>query len=113
MNEACTAKNLHQTFGGTEKLIRAANKWWSKTSKNIDWENPGEEVTQPLLDLFHYVKVAVTLMHPIAPTGSEKVRRHLNIGSELWSWENIFTPLGSMVEEGHSFIEVPPRTDFY
>ena len=33
-------------------------------------------------------------MHPIAPTGSEKVRRHLNIGSELWSWENIFTLLG-------------------
>ena len=107
------SKNLHQTFGGTEKLIRSANKWWSKTSKNIHWDNPGEEVIQPLLDLFHYVKVAVTLMHPIAPTGSEKVRQHLNIGPELWSWDNIFTPLGSMVEEGHSFVEVPPRTDFY
>lgn len=106
-------KNLHQTFGGTEKLIRAANKWWSKTSKNIDWDNPGEDVIQPLLDLFHYVKVAVTLMHPIAPRGSEKVRHHLDVGPEFWSWDNIFSPLGSMLDEGHSFVEVPSRTDFY
>lgn len=107
------SKNLHQTFGGAEKLIRGANKWWSKTSKNINWDSPGDEVIQPLIDLFHYVKVATTLMHPIAPTGSEKVRHHLNVGSELWSWENIFKPLGELIDSEHSFVEVPPRTDFY
>ena len=110
-NEVCIVKNLHQTFG--RQAHPAANKWWSKTSKNIDWDNPGEDVHQPLLDLFHYVKVAVSLMHPIAPTGSEKVRRHLNIGPELWSWEHIFKPLSELIDNDHSFIEVPPRTDFY
>ena len=52
-------------------------------------------------------------MHPIAPTGSEKVRHHLNIGPELWSWEHIFKPLSELIDNDHSFIEVPPRTDFY
>ena len=109
------SKNLHQTFGTAEKLIRNANKWWSKRSKEIDWENPGKSVTQPLIDLFHYVKVAVMLMHPIAPLGSEKVRHHLNVSEHLWSWEHIFEPIYGLIDdsETHHMIHVPPRTDFY
>jgi methionyl-tRNA synthetase len=109
------SKNLHQTFGGAEKLIRGANKWWSKTSKEIDWDNPNDSVKQPLIDLFHYVKVSVMLMHPIAPMGSEKVRHHLNVGEDLWSWTQIFEPIYGLLEDAsqHTLIEVPPRTDFY
>ncbi len=109
------SKNLHQTFGGAEKLIRSANKWWSKTSKDIDWERPGDSVSQPLIDLFHYVKVTTMLMHPIAPQGAEKVREHLNVNPSLWSWDTIFEPLYVHMEnpETHCLKEVPPRSDFF
>ena len=87
------SQNLHQTFGNAEKMIRRANKWWSKISRSIDWENPSDEVHQPLIDLFHYVRVATVLMHPIAPTGAERVLTFLNMDEQFWSWEHIFEPI--------------------
>ena len=107
--------NLHQTFGAAEKMIRQANKWWSKTSKDIDWNNPGDSANQPLIDLFHYVRIATVLMHPIAPSGAEKVLEHLNLDDRFWSWEHIFSPMTVFMDDPttHQFVEVPPRTDFF
>jgi methionyl-tRNA synthetase len=109
------SQNLHQTFGNAEKMIRRANKWWSKISRSIDWDNPGDEVNQPLIDLFHYVRVATVLMHPIAPTGAERVLSHLNMDERFWSWEHIFESNHFFVNDPyeHQLVEVPPRTDFF
>lgn len=108
-------KNFHQAFGHAEKLIRSANKLWAKESKTIDWSNPGEELTQPLVDLFHYLRVSLVLMHPIVPEGTEKILDYLQLPESFWSWEYIFEPITFFMEDpqDHSCKALPPRTDFF
>ena len=68
-----------------------------------------------MTDLFHYVRIAAILVHPIAPRGSELIREYFGIGEEFWSWERIFDPLESFVGDvtKHSFRELPPHFDFF
>jgi methionyl-tRNA synthetase len=68
-----------------------------------------------VIDAFHMVRVAVTLLHPIAPIGAEKVREELGVDERLWSWEYIFEPLQFFFADGsaHRFAELPPKADFY
>jgi methionyl-tRNA synthetase len=70
---------------------------------------------QAVIDAFHMVRVAVTLLHPIAPIGAEKVRAQLGVDERLWSWEYIFEPLPFFFADGarHKFAELPPKADFY
>ena len=109
------SKNLHQSFSHAEKLIRAGNKKWSKESKSLDWDNPGEDLIQPLVDLFHSLRVALILMHPIVPEGTEKVLEYLKLPDSFWRWEHVFEPITFFMEDpqNHSCKELPPRTDFF
>jgi methionyl-tRNA synthetase len=59
------------------------------------------------------VRVAVTLLHPVAPVGTEKVREQLGVGPELWDWSRIFDPLESFLGEEHRFAHLPQRADFF
>jgi methionyl-tRNA synthetase len=70
---------------------------------------------QAVLDAFHMVRVATTLLHPIAPVGTEKVREQLGVDERLWMWEYIFEPLPYFFADGaaHRFAALPPKADFF
>ena len=108
-------KNFHQAFGHAERLIRGANKMWARESKKVDWSNPGAELIQPLVDLFHYLRVSLLLMHPIVPEGTEKILDYLQLPESFWSWEHVFEPITFFMEnpQDHACKELPPRTDFF
>jgi methionyl-tRNA synthetase len=89
--------------------LKDANKDWSVRSKS---EDP-EEISQLLIDLFHVIRVAVTLFHPITPTGCEMVRDYLKVDERIWDWQYIFEPLDYFVEAGHQFRFLEPRVDFF
>lgn len=94
--------------------IRGINSRWS--SANPYKEECDDAVrAQALIDGFHGVRVAVTLLHPVAPFGTEKVREYLRVGEALWSWDRIFAPLSELIENPaeHRLLEVPPRVDFF
>ena len=109
------SKNLHQTLGSAEKLIRKANKHWSKESQSIDWRNPGPESHQPLIDIFHYVRCVLVLMHPIVPKGTESVLEYLQLPADFWNWEHIFEDVYFFMKDpqSHQLRELPPHTDFF
>lgn len=89
--------------------LKDANKDWSVRSKS---EDP-EEISQLLIDLFHVIRVAVTLFHPVTPTGCEMVRDYLKVDERIWDWQYIFEPLDYFVEAGHQFRFLEPRVDFF
>jgi methionyl-tRNA synthetase len=70
---------------------------------------------QALVDALHMVRVAIVLMHPIAPAGSEMVREYLGVGEELWRWDRIHDPLPDLVEDPatHRLRFLEPKVDFF
>ena len=106
---------FHKAFGHAEKFIRDINKHWGEVTKGIDLATNQEVRDQALIDVFYMLRVATVLMHPIAPTGCEKVLSQLNLGSKFWQWEYIFEDLYFFMEDpqNHQPEHLPPRTDFF
>lgn len=103
-----------QAFVTLSDLIKDINRRWSEENP---YSEDCDETTraQTLADAFHMVKVAAVLAHPVAPWGTETIRRHLAVDERLWSWETIFDPLYALMEAPteHQLVELPPKTDFF
>lgn len=93
--------------------LRESNKTWVADTKTA--EQTGDETlrAQVLLDSFHVVRVAATLLHPLAPEGTERVRDYLGFSQDMWSWDTIFEPFTTFIKPGHQFKFLEPRTDFF
>ena len=101
--------SFDQIFELLNIYLKDANKDWSVRSKS---EDP-KEINQLLLDLFHVIRVAAALFHPITPRGCEMIRDYLRVDERIWDWQYIFEPLDSFVEAGHKFRFLEPRVDFF
>ena len=100
-------QDFHRIAYVLDDLIREANKYWAK---NIKIEEQKEQV---LADCFYACKIIALLVHPIAPDGCEMFKEYLNVGDELWNWDNIFEPLNVYFKENHSFKFLEPKVDFF
>jgi len=98
-----------------DMYLREANKIWVAQTKAADASKEDSTVlrVQTLVDAFHVVKTAATLLHPFAPEGTERIADYLQLGSELWNWDNIAKPLSSLIKEDHQFKFLEPRVDFF
>ncbi len=105
-------QEFHSAVEEVGGYIRDINKLWTEQKPYAD-DCPTEQRNQALIDAFHMVRVAVTLLHPVAPTGTEKVREQFGIGPELWDWAHIFEPLSKFVSSDHQFAHLPERSDFF
>ena len=92
--------------------LREANKIWSASSKEVEKEAENNESLRAnvVVDGFHVVRVATTLLHPFAPEGTDKVREYLCCGENLWDWAFINEPL-TFFTDNFKFLE--PRVDFF
>jgi len=100
--------------------LRDANKAWSAGTKSadaLDKEGENEKAatlrSQTLVNAFHAVRVAATLLHPFAPEGTERVAEFLRLGDALWDWAHIREPLVFFLKENHEFKFLEPRVDFF
>ena len=96
-----------------DKFLRDANKVFDAKMKDAKAAEDNILRAQTLEDSFHAVKTAMVLLHPFAPEGTERLREYLNIGENLWSWDNISEPLNFFIGEGHQFKFLEPRVDFF
>lgn len=97
-----------------DSYIRKINKYWASNMKIAESTNDNKLRKQVLIDSFHAVRTAVTLIHPIAPTSCERVREYLKVNEKLWSWDYIFEPICKFIEESeHKLKYLEPRTDFF
>ncbi len=102
---------FHQCTYVLDSYIRNASKYMAKALKPD--EQTKEEISQALANLFHMIRTAGVLLHPMAPIGTEKLREYLQVDERIWSWETIFEPLTYFTGENHKLKFLPPRTDFF
>ncbi|MBR1592002.1 MAG: class I tRNA ligase family protein [Ruminococcus sp.] len=102
---------FHQCTYVLDSYIRNGSKYMSK---NITAElEDMDALKQTLANLFHIIKTAGILLHPLAPFGTEKLREYLQVDEKIWSWDNIFEPLTFFTGNNHELKFLPPRTDFF
>ncbi|WP_326513374.1 methionine--tRNA ligase [Clostridium intestinale] len=104
---------FHSVIYVLDSYIRKMNKYWVSNMKKAESENDDVLRKQVLIDSFHAVRTIITLLHPIAPTGCEKVRDYLNVDKKLWSWDFIFEPIYNFIHGGHKLKHLMPRVDFF
>ncbi len=102
---------FHQCTYVLDGYIRSASKYMSRVLKADSEANA--ETAQALANLFHMIRTAAVLLHPMAPFGTEKVREYLQVDERIWSWDHIFEPLTAFTGENHKLKFLPPRTDFF
>ncbi|WP_315066450.1 class I tRNA ligase family protein [uncultured Clostridium sp.] len=106
---------FHSVIYVLDSYIRKLSKYWAGNMKSAEANNDNKLRKQVLIDSFHAVRTAITLIHPIAPEGSEKVREYLNINEQVWNWEYIFKPIYEFIknQEVHKLKYLEPRVDFF
>ena len=59
----------------------------------------------------------MTLMHPIAPRGTELLCEYLGFDKSIWSWDNVFDTFTDICkskgETEHMMKFLEPRFDFF
>ncbi|MDC7220108.1 MAG: class I tRNA ligase family protein [Spirochaetales bacterium] len=105
-------QEFHRAMSILDKYIRSVSKYWAKNVKN-DME--AEEITPVLVNVFHMVRTAILLLHPIAPEGTEMVREYLQANEDFFKWDNCFETIYHFVEnpEDHELKFLEPRVDFF
>lgn len=105
---------FHSVMSLMDTYIRNANKYWAKNIAAADKTDDQALRMQTLRDVFHMVRVATVLMHPIAPKGTELLLSYLNLGDEFWDWNRIFDTLYDFCgEKEHTLKFLEPRFDFF
>ncbi len=102
---------FHQCTYVLDSYIRNASKYMARAVKPDEISK--EELSQALANLFHMIRTAGVLLHPMAPIGTEKLREYLQVDERIWSWDTIFEPLTYFTGENHKLKFLPPRTDFF
>ncbi|MBE5040181.1 methionine--tRNA ligase [Ructibacterium gallinarum] len=105
---------FHSVMSLMDTYIRNANKYWAKHIAEADKADDNEARQQVLRDVFHMVRVAAVLMHPIAPEGTELLLDYLGFGEEFWDWNRIFDTLYDFCGgQEHQLKFLEPRFDFF
>lgn len=104
---------FHTVMSLLDTYIRNANKYWAREIAIADKADDNEKRMQVLRDVFHMVRVAMVLMHPVAPEGTELIADYLNVGEDFWNWERIFDTIYDFCEGEHQLKFLEPRFDFF
>lgn len=106
---------FHRVMYTLDSLIRGLSKHWAKAMKEADQADSHDMRLQVLADTFYGVKVALTLLHPIAPSACENARQLMNLQDNLWSWDLIFDPIEVHMKDPsiHRLTFIEPKFDFF
>jgi methionyl-tRNA synthetase len=106
---------FHQVTYVLDSFIRKLSKYMSRMKTETDKSGDSERLRQWLSDVFYGIKVAETLLHPIAPEGVETVREYLNLPEDIYNWDRVFDTISDIFpgELEHTVKFLPPRFDFF
>lgn len=105
-------KKFHQVYNTLDVFIRNINKYWVKDVNGADSEKLKSLTANTLQMLF----VANTLLHPIAPKGTENVADYIGLDKSMcFDWENIFGSFYNVLlkNRGLKLITLKEKEDFF
>ena len=66
------------------------------------------------IQVFHMIRTAAVLLHPMAPRGTEMILEYLQLDKSFWSWDKIFDTIADYTGgKDHKLKFLEPRVDFY
>lgn len=105
---------FHQATYVLDTYIRKASKYMVKNLNDADKREDAALRRQTLVDVFHMIRVAAVLLHPMAPEGTEMLLSYLQLDESFWSWDRIFDTLSDFCGgEDHQLKFLEPRVDFF
>lgn len=105
-------KKFHQVYNALDVFIRNINKYWVKEVNGADETKLKSLIVNTLQMIF----VANTLLHPIAPKGTENVADYIGLDkSKCFSWENIFGTFYNVLlkDRNGKLITLKEKEDFF
>ncbi|MBR2468016.1 MAG: class I tRNA ligase family protein [Clostridia bacterium] len=111
-DKAVFEHKFHMVCYELDTLIRNINKLLTTYSNSMADTPEGKQI---LVDALHMARVALTLLHPIAPESVEKVAEFLKLDSSIFSWDNIEKEIYAFVENptNHKPTFLEPKVDFF
>ncbi len=111
---------LHTIMSQMDDFLRWSNKYWTEKIGEAEKNKDAEARRQVLLDSFYLLRICTLLMHPVVPSGTEKICAYLCFEPEdFFSWNYDFESMeelcsaGDIQEGRHRLRELPPKTDFF
>ena len=105
---------FHQATDVLDTYIRKASKYMVKNLGDADKKDDDELRRKTLVNVFHMIRTASVLLHPMAPRGTEMILEYLQLDESFWSWDRIFDTMADFTDgEDHRLKFLEPRVDFF
>ncbi|MBQ7918233.1 MAG: class I tRNA ligase family protein [Clostridia bacterium] len=110
--EKCMMENkFHMCMYELDSFLRNINKYWTKNFVQEDKEKEKECIVNTL----HYIKVAMVMLHSVAPKGIENLAEYLGVDESIFNWDRCNETIYNWFEEKENhrpkFIEA--KFDFF
>ena len=110
--EKCMMENkFHMCMYELDSFMRNINKYWVK---NFD-ANHKEKEKKCIINTLHYAKVAMVMLHSVAPAGINNLADYLGVSKDIFTWDRINEPIYNFFEtkEHHKPKFIEARFDFF
>ena len=105
---------FHQATYVLDSYIRKASKYMAKNFGDADKNEDSELRRKTLINVFHMIRTAAVLLHPMAPKGTEMILEYLQLDKSFWSWDKIFDTMAAFTGgKDHKLKFLEPRVDFF
>ncbi len=105
---------FHQATYVLDSYIRKASKYMAKNLGDADKNGDDALRRKTLINVFHMIRTAAVLLHPMAPKGTEMILEYLQLDESFWSWNKIFDSIASFTGGKDSKLKfLEPRVDFF
>lgn len=105
---------FHQATYVLDSYIRKASKYMAKNLGDADKSDDNALREKTLVNVFHMIRTAAVLLHPMAPKGTEMLLEYLQLDKSFWSWDRIFDTMSDFTEgKPHKLKFLEPRVDFF
>lgn len=105
---------FHQATYVLDSYIRKASKYMVKNLGDADKNGDDALRRKTLINVFHMIRTAAVLLHPMAPKGTEMILEYFQLGDDFWSWDKIFDPISAFTGgSDHKLKFLEPRVDFF
>lgn len=105
---------FHQATYVLDTYIRKASKYMVKNLGDADKKEDDELRRKTLVNVFHMIRTAAVLLHPMAPNGTEMILEYLQLDESFWSWDKVFDTISDFTGDvNHKLKFLEPRVDFF
>ena len=110
--EKCMMENkFHMCMYELDSFLRNINKYWTKNFVQDD----KDAEAKCIINTLHYAKVAMVMLHSVAPKSIENLAEYLGVSNDVFTWDRVNEPIYNFFEtkEHHKPKFIEARFDFF